>query len=312
MRVIFGLGKDRIKKNYNSVVTIGVFDGLHRGHLKLLKETLRYARRLKGKSIVITFHPHPQKESSLYSLKHRLRLLDKLGIDICIVLKFTKYFSRISAEEFVKDLIIKIIYPNYIIVGENFHFGRSARGTPLILKRFAKTQGFKLKVIPVVKFKSKVVSSTYIRRLITEGRLKEAERVLSRPVTILGTVVRGTRLGRLLGFPTANIYPHHEVLPPSGVYIARAYLKNKTLKGLCYIGTRPTLGRPKDKNAHTHIEMHIFNFDQKLYGRELEIQFLKKIRGDKKFDSLQLLRCQIKKDVGLAEDFLNRLKSLHN
>lgn len=304
MKVIFGLGKLKIKKIHWPVVTIGVFDGLHRGHMKLLKETLRCARRINGLSVVVTFCPHPKNKLSLYSLEHRLKLFKKLGIDICIVLRFSKSFSRISAEAFIKKFLLKI-KPRYIIVGENFHFGRSAKGTPELLERLSKIYDFKLKVVRVVKLKKKTISSTDVRFLITQGRLKEAEELLSRPVTILGTVVRGGRWGRRLGFPTANIYPNHEVIPPAGVYIARAFLNKNILKGLCYIGNRPSFSKGAEDIPNINIEMYILDFNRNLYGKDLEIQFIKKIRNERKFTSLASLSQQIKKDIKLSQSYFN-------
>lgn len=322
MKVVSGIGK--IKKIRHSVVTLGVFDGLHLGHLRILKETVRYAKQIKGKSVVITFSPHPQRQCNLYSLDHRIRLFKKIGIDICVVIRFTDYFSKIPAPKFIKNFLIKKIHPNCVFVGENFTFGKDARGNPLLLKKYADTYNFKLKIFPVYNLEGKPISSTYIRQLILGGRLSKAARLLGRPVSILGTVVKGSRLARHLGFPTANIRAHHEVLPPSGVYITRVNFHNEKLKGICYIGGKPTFERQKVKPAFPappaggrqagckrqntkHIEVHIFGFNKNLYRKDLEIQFIKKIRNEKNFASVQLLAQQVKKDINLAQFFFGLL-----
>lgn len=298
MKVIFGIGK--VKRIRRAAVALGVFDGLHLGHLKVLKSLTRYAKRIKGKSVVITFSPHPQQKPDIYSLEHRLRLLQELGIDFCIVVRFTPYFARISAGEFIKNFLIKKIRPFAVFVGENFTFGRGGSGGPALLRKFSKRGIFKLKVFPVYKIRKRTVSSTHIRRLIIDGKLPAAASLLGRPVSILGTVIRGSRLARYLGFPTANIKPHHEVLPPAGVYLVRVIFQQEKFKGLCYIGTRPTLKKPRQIYT-THIEVHIFEFRKNIYAKNLEIQFMKKMRPEKRFASLKLLTQQIKKDITLAK-----------
>lgn len=321
MRVVFGIGK--IKRIRRAVVTLGVFDGLHLGHLRILKETARFAKQIKGKSVVITFFPHPQSQLNLYSLNTRLGLFRKIGMDICIVIRFTDTFSKISASDFIKNFLIKKIHPDYIFVGENFTFGKDARGTPLLLKKYTDKYNFKLKIFPVYKLEGKVISSTYIRQLILSGRLLQAAKLLGRPVSISGTVIKGSRLASYLGFPTANIKAHQRVLLPSGVYITRIIFHNKKLKGLCYIGQRPTFESQGTrslsfsvksilsksqlfpcalrKKEDRHIEVHIFGFNKNIYGKDLEIQFIKKIRDEKKFASPQLLAEHIKKDAHLAQ-----------
>lgn len=293
MKVISGIG--RVKKIERPVVVLGVFDGLHRGHIRILKELTRYAKQVKGKSVVITFSPHPQGELHLYSLGRRIRLFEKIGIDICVVIRFTPSFARVSASEFIDNYLIKKIHPYSIFVGKNFTFGKGGRGKPSLLKKYAKRYNVKLKIFPICKIKGKSISSTYIRRLILTGQLSEAARFLGRPVSILGTVVKGSNLARYLGFPTANIKAHHEVSPPAGVYMVRVNLDNKTFNGICYIGSRPTF---KTHNAK-HIEVHIFRFNKNIYARDLEIQFIKKIREERKFKSARQLTEQIKKDISL-------------
>lgn len=302
MEVIYGL--NHIKKYRKPVVAIGVFDGLHLGHRRILEETVNFSRRIKGTSIILTFWPHPQKEESLYSLKHRISLIAELGIDVCIVVNFNQGFAKIKAEDFIKDVLIRRLGAYCLHTGRNFKFGRRASGNLKLLKRFSKANYFKFKAFAVVKKDGQQISSTYIRRLITEGKLKKAQRLLAKPVTVMGTVIRGISLARSLGFPTANIDPHHEILPPAGVYAVRVIFKNKPLNGACYIGGKPTLKSKKVKVKSKNIEVYLFDFKRNIYGKDLEIQFLGKIRRERKFSSYFSLARQIKKDIKLAQNIL--------
>jgi len=295
MKIFFGLSK--VKKYRKPVVALGVFDGLHRAHKEILKYVAKLSRQIKGQSLVVTFWPHPQKQESLYSLEHRLRLIAEIGIDVCIVIKFNRIFSQIQAEDFVKNILVKKIGAAYICVGRNFRFGKNAKGDFGTLNRLSSTYNFKLKVFDVIKNNYQPISSTYIRRLINRGKLKSAQQLLGHPVSVLGTVIKGVSLGKRLGFPTANINPHHEVLPPSGVYAVRVIFNHKKLNGICYIGKKPTFSAQKLKS----IEAHIFNFNKNIYGKYLEIQFLDKLRNEKKFSSLLALGRQVKKDIARTQ-----------
>ena len=295
MKIFYGLSK--VKRYKRPVVALGVFDGLHRAHKEILEYVARLSRRIKGRSIVVTFWPHPQKQESLYSLEHRLRLIARIGIDVCIVIKFNRVFSQIQAEDFVKNILVKKIGAYYICVGRNFRFGKNAKGGLRTLNRLSSIYNFKLKVFDVIKNNYQPISSTYIRRLINRGELKSAQQLLGHPVSVLGTVIKGVSLAEKLGFPTANINPHHEVLPPSGVYKVKVVFNHQKLNGICYIGKKPTFSAQKSKS----IEAHIFNFNKKIYGKYLEIQFLDKLRNEKKFSSLLALGRQVKKDIARTQ-----------
>ena len=292
MKIIRGIGK--IKKFRNSVVALGVFDGVHRGHIQILKGAVRKARSINGTSVVVTFWPHPQSQESLYSLEHRLRLISQLGVDACIVVNFNKKFANITALNFVRHILVQKIGVNEVYVGKNFRFGKNAKGDIKTLSKLALLYNFRLKAFEVISSRGLSISSTYIRSLIKNGNLDIARKLLSRPVAVLGTVTRGVRLGRRLGFPTANIDPHHEVIPPSGIYAVKVIFKGRVFLGACYIGTRPTLN---ERNIKTHIEVFIFGLNKNIYGEYLEIQFLRKIRKDRKFNSLAALSAQIEKDI---------------
>ena len=291
MKTIYGISE--IRKFRKPVVALGVFDGLHLGHRRILKAVAGKAKGIKGTSIVVTFWPHPQKEGSIYSLEHRLRLISEVGMDICIVIRFNKRFSQVPAEDFIRDILVNKIGAQYIYVGINFRFGKQARGDFKTLDKLSHMYNFKLKAFDIIKINNQAISSTYIRRLIAKGKLSAAGKLLSRPVSVLGTVVRGTSLAAKLGFPTANIDPHHEVLPPPGIYAVSVIFNNKEFKGACYIGKRPTFRIEEQK----HIEVHIFNFKKNIYGKYLEIRFIKKIRNDRKFTSQDSLARQVKKDI---------------
>jgi riboflavin kinase/FMN adenylyltransferase len=299
MRVIYGINK--IHELNNPVVALGVFDGVHLAHMRILEAALDWARRLKVKTVLVTFWPHPQKEPSIYSLEHRLRLISQAGINVSIVICFNKTFARVSAENFVKKILLEKIKAKCILVGKNFRFGRGAEGDYKLLGKLAKQYGFKLRVFPVVRINNRTVSSTYIRRLIIQGNLSLARKLLTRPVSVLGTVKRGDSLGRRLGFPTANIDPHHEVLPPSGVYAVKIRLGEHSLKGACYIGSKPTF---KDK-SEKGVEVYILNFKKNIYTQYLEIYFMKRIRKERKLRSSQGLIAQIKKDISSTRAYFS-------
>jgi riboflavin kinase / FMN adenylyltransferase len=292
MKIIYGI--KGVKKLHRPVVALGVFDGVHLGHRKILQAAVKKAGQIKGTSLVLTFFPHPQGKESLYSLEHRLRLIAELGVDVCIVVNFTSSFTKVSAVDFIAKILVKKIQVNFVCVGKNFRFGNKASGDYRLLAVSAKKYKFGLKIFNVVKSAGFTVSSTAIRKLIKNSEIKKAQVLLGRRVSVLGTVIRGSRLGRLLGFPTANINAHHEVIPPPGIYAVKIVFSKRKYSGICYIGNRPTLNF---KNKAMQIEVHLFNFHKNIYGSVLEIQFIKLIRLDQKFASLKDLALQIKKDI---------------
>jgi len=288
-----------------TVVAIGVFDGVHKAHRLIIASAIKLARQRKVKAVVLTFWPHPQGQASLNSLAHRLRLIEELKADICVVIRFNRSFAKTSAEDFVKNILVKRLNAGVVLIGENFRFGRNAEGDVGLLEKLSRLYGFAVRSFKVFKTGRAVISSTLIRKLITSGKLKAAQRILMRPVNVLGTVIKGASLGAKLGFPTANIEAHHEVLPPAGIYAVRVVIERHNYAGVCYIGRTPTFSRNKQS-----IEAHIFNFKKNIYGQDLEIQFLLKIRGEKKFVSPQGLIKQIKKDIIKAKTFFRHLKHI--
>jgi len=280
------------KISYPTSVTIGIFDGVHKGHQVILKKLLQEAEKKRLKSVVITFDPHPVKVLNpgfkiplLMSLNHRIKLIKRMGVDYCFVERFTKNFSKLKPEDFVKDTLVDKLNLKTLVAGGNFLFGFKEKGDAGLLKKLSRIYNFKLYSIPPLKIGGSFVSSTRIRKAIEKGDLKLASELLGRPVTILGTVVKGKRLGRKIGFPTANIDPHHESIPPSGVYGVDIALDGKTCKGILNISARKI------------IEAHIFNFNKNIYGRDIEVIFKQKIRNEKKFKSLEALKHQISIDI---------------
>lgn len=292
-----------------TVAAIGIFDGVHLGHKAIIKSAVRRAKAIRGRSIVITFDPHPLKVLQphkpvpmLMSTAHRVKLIKELGVDLCLVLKFNKRFANFQPRDFVKNILVDRLRVNEVYIGSDFIFGKGGRGNAVLLRKFGHCYGFKVKSMPMVKIAGRVVSSTRIRNLIIKGRLNEAARMLGKPVTVCGTVIKGARRGKLLGYPTANVDPHHEAIPPSGVYAVRVKLRNKEYGGALYIGTRPTFGEKEPV-----IEVHIFDFWRLIYGENIEIIFAKKLRGDRKFSSKQKLIAQMGKDILRTQQVLSKI-----
>jgi riboflavin kinase/FMN adenylyltransferase len=310
MKVIRGL--ENLKTGLKgSVVTIGVFDGVHIGHRRIIKDTVARAGKAGAKSVVLTFEPHPAKilnpgpgVPTIISLEHRIRIIGSLGVDYLVIAAFTKKLGAMTPEEFVKKVLLEKLSAKELLIGGNFYFGRGARTGAEGLKRLARKMGFRVKVLKPVRRGAHVVSSSLIRRLITKGDIAKAADILGRPVSVLGTVIRGRARGRILGYPTANINPHHETIPPSGVYAVRVRYKNRTFGGVLNIGFRPTF-HDDAGTAEPTIEVHIFDFDKSVYGEGLEILFVARLRDEKKFRDRESLIAQIARDTRQAQNYLH-------
>jgi len=298
MKFIYGL--DNLSKlRKETVVSIGIFDGVHRGHQFLLQRAVGNAARLHALSVCLTFWPHPKKSHFIYSLDHRLDLIAQLNFDICVVIRFDKTFARMEPERFVKKILVGKLNIISLVVGSNFSFGKNASANINTMRRLSSQYKFYIDEVKPLKINNRIISSTMIRNYIEQGRLKQASNLLGRNVTVYGEVIRGWRLGRMLGFPTANINPHHEVLPAIGVYAVKVRYENKLYPGACYIGYRPTL---KFKNSLS-IEVNIVDFSKIIYGKKLHIEFIKKIRPERRFSSKEGLCAQIKKDISYIRKF---------
>ncbi|RJP29798.1 MAG: bifunctional riboflavin kinase/FAD synthetase [Candidatus Omnitrophota bacterium] len=307
MKIIRGLG--RLKLYKNTVVALGVFDGLHLGHRKIIAEAVKKARHINGTSVVLTFWPDPHYQDTLSSFDHKLKLIGSLGVEVCIVLSFNSKISSLSPSEFISRIIIDRLNASYLYVGRNFKFGKNASGDFNTLIGLAKKMGINVVGLKVIKAGGKIISSTYIRRLIRKGLLSQAEKLLLRPVSVHGKVIKGRAIGRNIGFPTANISPEHEIIPPPGIYAVRVFYGGKEFDGVCYIGKKQSI--LKRQSAKDFVEVHIFGINKDLYNKSLEIEFIKKIREDRKFRNILSLREQIVKDIKTTKAILSRHKKYH-
>jgi riboflavin kinase/FMN adenylyltransferase len=308
MRIIKGL--KRMKPSAGGAcVAIGVFDGVHIGHRAVIRKAVECGRRLRAESVALTFDPHPAKivgrnaaVPSLISLDHRIRLIEGLGVDRIVILNFTRALADFLPEKFVKNILVEKLGARSVFVGEDFYFGRDNSGNTALLKRLADKYGFSVIVVRPVKALGSIVSSSRVRRLIVSGLFNEASKLMGRPVSVLGTVVNGARIGRRLGYPTANVNPHHEVIPPSGVYAVNVRIGGRPYGGVMNIGAKPTFYAPRDMEPA--IEVNIFGFNKRIYGRDIEIHFVKKLRDEIKFNRVEDLVAQIRKDAMIARKTL--------
>lgn len=301
-----------LKKYPLPAVAIGVFDGVHLGHRRILSAAVRRARLCRGTSIALTFYPHPKQQKIIYSLQHRLRIFQEMGIDVCVVIPFDKRFKEMTARRFVSSVLSGRLGARDVFVGDNFRFGKDQHADVAKLRGFGREFGFRVHAFAMVRCGKNAVSSTSIRGLISAGRFLAAMRRLGRPVAILGTVIHGSSIGKKLGFATANISPHHEVVPPDGIYAVKLVLEGRQYRGICYIGTRPTFSAGNHRPKERTIEVHIFDFSRTIYGKEIEVRFAGKIRDDRRFSSSDLLIKQINKDIAKARNMLSSRHSRHN
>lgn len=298
-----------IKRFKPAVLAIGVFDGVHLGHLKILNETKKIASHFGLTSSVLTFSPHPLRvlrpktaPPLIVSLEQRLKILKEIGIRQIVIAKFTRNFSRKKPSDFIKEIVLKKLNAKWIIIGRNYRFGRDECGDKKLLMMLSKKFGFKVAFISPVSLKKHKVSSSLIRKLVSEGRLVEASRYLGRYYSIWGKVIKGSRRGRLLGFATANLAITPQLLLNEGVYAGRVLIGEKKRDAVINIGKGPTFGiGPKG------IEVHIFNFNKNIYGKKIEIFFVKRLRREKKFKDRNKLIQQIEKDSQKAKNILKKM-----
>lgn len=285
-------------------LAIGVFDGLHLGHQTVIDAARRRAKADGGSVCVVTFDPHPvsvlragDAPRLLTSTRHKIWLLDKFGIENLLLVTFTPEFSRQAPEEFVRDLVSACRPLGSVCVGNEWAFGRGRSGNVELLRALGRNAGFTVAGVDAVTARGRVISSTVIRKAVRAGRLDEAADLLGRPYTVLGTVVEGDKLGRTIGFPTANLRVHNEQLPPGGVYAVTADLDGSSLHGVANLGHRPTVSA--DNVART-LEIHLLDFNNDIYGRDIEVTFLRFLRPEKKFSGLEDLKAQIQLDIAAA------------
>ncbi|MBP6556985.1 MAG: bifunctional riboflavin kinase/FAD synthetase [Flavobacterium sp.] len=300
------------KPREKTIVTIGTFDGVHLGHKKILDQIIATAKIQHCESLVLTFFPHPRivlqegtEMKQLNTLNEKIALLNNLGIDHLVVHPFDKEFSRMTAEEFVKKVLVDIFQLKKIIIGHDHRFGRNRTADINDLKAFGETYGFEVEQISVKEINEVSISSTKIRTALAEGNVELANEYLGYPYSLTGIVTKGQQLGRTIGYPTANIHleEDYKLIPQNGVYVAQSSINGKTVFGMMNIGNRPTVN-----GTNQTIEIHFFDFKEDLYEQKITVSFLKRLRDEEKFPSLEVLKTQLSSDKLLALKHIETLK----
>ncbi len=291
------------------VIALGNFDGLHRGHLKIIERVKRGAAEHGGTPMAMTFDPHPPRivrpdkaPPLLMTKAQRLEALHRAGVQCVAVVRFTKELSQWDADTFVRRVLVEWLRVSEVWVGANFLFGHERTGTFSVLRGLGQSYGFRADKIDPVRYKDFVVSSTRIRRLVSEARMDEAAALLGRAYYVDGTIVEGKRRGRELGFPTANLETTNELLPPNGVYATIMTINGVVHGGVTNIGLRPTFGETTPT-----IETHVLDYSGDLYGQSVRLAFVQRLRDERRFEDVDALRAQIDADKRRAERLFTRL-----
>lgn len=299
-------GTDNAKIVRPTVVTLGVFDGLHLGHQLIMQTVVERARTIGAVPTVITFEPHPRAllhpESApplLQTFDQKIEALGVMGIEQTIVIRFDKDFAQIRAEDFLRDVIADRLHAKEVYLGRGFAFGHNREGNIDLLRTVSKSLGFFADEVAEVRLRGRRVSSSRIRELLQQGQVNVARRMLGRPYGVEGRVVRGAERGVTLGFPTANLHPQNRVIPRSGVYVTATLIDGQWRRSVTNIGIRPTFGSDNE----TSVETFVMNWSGDLYGDVVRVRFLHRLREEKKFNSLDELKSQIKSDVAWAEKY---------
>jgi len=292
------------------VLALGNFDGVHRGHRKILDRVKRVATEHGATSVVMTFDPHPPRivrpdkaPPLLMTKAQKLAAIAAMGIQGAAIVRFTVELSHWDPEMFVRTVLVEWLRVSEVWVGANFLFGRDRTGNFTMLRTFGARYGFRAEKIDPVRYKDFVVSSTRVRRLISEGRVDEAGALLGHPYDIEGTVTHGERRGHAIGFPTANLCSENELMPPDGVYATTATIEDVVHPSVTNVGVRPTV----DTSGRRTVETHVFNLHRDLYGASMRLGFVQRLRDERRFDSVDLLREQIAEDCRRARVLFNRL-----
>ena len=298
---------DEVKR---SVVTIGTFDGIHLGHKKILSRLIKSSKNKDLNSVVLTFFPHPRIILNKYNevkmidtLDEKIIHLNEIGIDSLIIHPFDKNFSLLSANQFIKDFLVDKLKIKHIIIGYDHRFGKGREASVTDLKNYADDYDFTVEEIKAQEIEKITVSSTKIRNSINQGDIKTTEKYLGRYFNLTGKVVKGDGLGKKINYPTANIFIEetYKIIPKDGVYLVETIIKDKLFKGMMNIGHRPTIGT----NVKS-IEVHLFNFNEDIYGQVISIKMISKIRDEKKFSSIQALKEQLVKDENYCLKLINK------
>ena len=299
MKVVRDLSE--LKLLDKSVVTTGTFDGVHLGHRAVLQTVLDRAKEIGGKSLLLTFHPHPrvvlQQDTELKlltTLEEKIALLQSIGLDYLVILPFTKAFSRTTSLDFVRDLLVKQLKTKVLVIGYDHHFGRNREGSFEHLQEFGPLYGFDVEEIKAQDVNEIKVSSTKIRAALEEGWVEKANKLLGHPYRVTGKVVRGRQVGSKMGFPTANIEVEDpfKLIPLKGVYAVYAFLEGMRYKAMLNIGNRPTI----EAAGEVTIEVHVLEFQGDLYGKELAIDLIARLRAEQNFSDQSALKMQLLKD----------------
>jgi riboflavin kinase/FMN adenylyltransferase len=298
MKIIEGSSQITEKLN-NPVVTIGNFDGVHLGHQALFARVIDRARAIDGVSVVYTFDPHPLKVLQphrpfllISTREEKQQVIERYGIDVLVREHFSEAFAQLSMEDFVGDVLCGALQAKEVLIGPDYRFGKGRKGTTDLLQSLGERCGLKVNILGNIEVDVVEVRSTMIRNLILEGRVQEATRFLGRPYTLKGTVVTGHAIGRTIGIPTANLDPEKELYPRSGIFAVRVLVDERPEKGVLSIGSNPTF-----PGKGFSLEVHILGFEGELYGKQIELVFIQKLRDEKKFDSSALLVEQIRRDI---------------
>lgn len=301
-------GAYAFESEHPTVITIGTFDGVHAGHQKIIERLVSTAAASELESAILTFFPHPrmvlQKESDIQlinTIDERKQILERSGIDHLIVHPFTHRFSRLTAEEYVRDILVNNLKAKKIIIGYDHRFGRNRNADINNLREFGEIYGFEVEEISRQDIEDVAVSSTKIRKALLEGRVEKANNYLQHPFMLTGRVVKGKGLGKDFGYPTANIEieEDYKLIPKNGVYVVRANIDDIPYYGMMSIGTNPTVG-----GKERTIETNFFLLDKDLYGRKLQIEMLVRIRDEKKFPDVASLKLAMKQDEAFAEQYI--------
>lgn len=298
-----------LEKDENTFLTLGTFDGIHVGHKKIIDTLRKKAEQNNGRSLVVTFDPHPRSVLSnneikiLTTLREKKEILSQLGIQNFLIINFTKEFSQISADEFMKNYLVEKVGMKEIFIGYDHHFGKGRAGNKEVLESMGKNLGFEVTEIEPVKINDETVSSTSIRNSLEQGLISKANSFLGRNYSFSGNVVEGDKRGRTLGFPTANIKLENssKLLPSNGVYVVEFFVKGEKHYGLLSVGKRPTFY----SDGEIIPEVYIYEFDDNIYGEFATVNILERLRGEEKFSSSEELVEQMKKDRAGGSEFLS-------
>jgi len=302
------LNKTDISLKNPTVITIGTFDGVHIGHRKIINRLIDSAKSQNLESCILTFFPHPRmvlqphvELKLINTISERIQVLESTGIDHLIVYPFTKEFSRLHAQEYIEKILVKKLNAAKVIIGYDHHFGQNRTADINDLREFGKIYNFDVEEISKQDIENVSVSSTKIRRALKSGDLERANKYLGSPFFLTGKVVKGRQLGKQLGFPTANLFieEKYKLIPKRGVYVVRSKIENKVIYGMMNIGTNPTFGVMEQT-----IETHFFDINTDLYGKTLQIQLLKRIRDEEKFDTSRELIEAMKEDENFSKSFI--------